>query len=110
MQKRLFVGNLPYQIDNSQLETLFSQCGQVVSANVIMDRMTGRAKGFAFVEMSTEEEAQNAIQTLNGKDLEGRAIVVNEAKPQESRDNRFQNQSNSRRYEHGSKGRQGKRW
>lgn len=88
MAKRLFVGGLPYDTTNQQLEELFSQAGKVESVNVITDRYSGRGKGFAFVEMSSEEEAQKAIQTLNGHNLNGRSIVVNEARPQEDRGNR----------------------
>ncbi|MDO8551494.1 MAG: RNA-binding protein [bacterium] len=85
MAKRLFVGNLPYETTNTQLEELFSQAGKVESVNVITDRYSGRGKGFAFVEMTTEEEAQKAIQTLNGYSLDGRNIIVNEARPSEQR-------------------------
>lgn len=85
MAKRLFVGSLPYDATNSQLEELFSQAGKVESANVITDRFTGSGKGFGFVEMATEEEAKKAIKTLNGANLGGRTIVVNEARPQEDR-------------------------
>lgn len=88
MAKRLFVGSLAYDATNSQLEELFSQVGKVESVNVITDRYTGRGKGFGFVEMSTEEEAQKAIKTLNGSELNGRTIVVNEARPQEDRSQR----------------------
>jgi RNA recognition motif-containing protein len=88
MAKRLFIGSLPYDATTSQLEELFSQAGKVESVNVITDRYTGRGKGFAFVEMATEEEAQKAIKMLNGHDLNGRAIVVNEARPQEDRSQR----------------------
>jgi cold-inducible RNA-binding protein len=85
MAKRLFVGNLPYQTTDEELKTLFAQAGVVEIVNVITDKYTGRGKGFAFVEMSTEEEAQAAIQQFNGYSLNGRAIVVNEARPQEDR-------------------------
>lgn len=88
MAKRLFVGNLAYDTTNSQLEELFSQAGKVESVNVITDRYSGQGKGFGFVEMSAEEEAQKAIQTLNGYNLGGRQIVVNEARPQENRGER----------------------
>lgn len=88
MAKRLFVGKLPYETTNNQLEELFAQAGQVVSVNLITDKYTGQSKGFAFVEMGTEEEAQKAIQTLNGYALNGRTIVVNEARPQEDRGSR----------------------
>lgn len=88
MAKRLFIGSLPYDTTQQQLEELFAQAGKVESVNVITDRYSGRGKGFAFVEMSSEEEAQKAIQTLNGYSLNGRSIVVNEARPQEDRGNR----------------------
>jgi len=86
--KRLFVGGLPYDATNSQLEELFAQAGKVESVNVIVDRYSGQGKGFGFVEMSTDEEAQKAIKTLNGANLGGRTIVVNEARPQENRNDR----------------------
>jgi RNA recognition motif-containing protein len=79
----LYVGNLSYDVDSSQLEQLFGQHGQVVSAQVINDRDTGRSKGFGFVEMSSDEEAQAAIAALNGQQHGGRALTVNEARPKE---------------------------
>lgn len=85
MGKRLFVGGLPYQVTSDQLKDLFSQVGTVVSVNVIMDKYSGQSKGFGFVEMTTEEEAQKAIDTLNGTELEGRKIAINEARPLEPR-------------------------
>jgi RNA recognition motif-containing protein len=85
MGKKLYVGNLGYDVNDADLSQLFSQHGQVESANVIMDKMTGRSKGFGFVEMSSELEAQAAIAALNGKDYSGRALTVNEAKPREER-------------------------
>ncbi len=85
MGKKLYVGNLPYDVSSSDLEQLFSQHGTVESAEVINDRMTGRSKGFGFVEMGSEQEAQTAIAALNGKDHSGRALTVNEAKPRENR-------------------------
>jgi RNA recognition motif-containing protein len=84
MGKKLYVGNLSYGISDSTLEQLFSAHGQVQSAQVIMDRDTGRSKGFGFVEMGTDEEAQAAIAAMNGKEVEGRALTVNEARPKES--------------------------
>ncbi|GIW78029.1 MAG: hypothetical protein KatS3mg104_3092 [Phycisphaerae bacterium] len=84
MGKRLYVGNLPYSVDSSQLQQLFEQHGTVASAQVVSDRETGRSKGFGFVEMSTEEEARNAINALNGQQFEGRALTVNEARPKEN--------------------------
>ncbi|MGX2040225.1 RNA recognition motif domain-containing protein [Methylocaldum sp. MU1018] len=81
MSKRLYVGNLSYSIRNNELEQLFAAYGVVESANVIMDRDTGRSKGFGFVEMSSDQEAQAAISALNGKEVEGRSLTVNEARP-----------------------------
>jgi RNA recognition motif-containing protein len=83
--KKLYVGGLPYSVSDGQLEQLFTEHGTVESARVITDRMTGRSKGFGFVEMSSEAEAEAAIESLNGTQLEGRAIVVNVAKPRENR-------------------------
>jgi len=88
MAKRLFVGSLPYSTTGQQLQELFAQAGVVESATVISDRYSGRSKGFGFVEMGSEEEAKKAIEMFNGYNLDGRAIVVNEAKPQEDRGNR----------------------
>lgn len=88
MAKRLFVGKLPYEATNNQLEELFSQAGKVQSVSLITDRATGQSKGFAFVEMETEEAAQKAIQMFQNYNLNGRTIVVNEARPQEDRANR----------------------
>jgi len=85
MGKKLYVGNLSYDVDASALETLFKSHGTVESATVISDRDTGRSKGFGFVEMSSEGEAQAAIAALNGQDHGGRALTVNEAKPKEKR-------------------------
>lgn len=88
MAKKLYVGNLTYEVTNSDLERMFQPHGQVESAQVIMDRDTGRSKGFGFVEMGTPQEAQAAIQALNGQDANGRALTVNEAKPREDRGDR----------------------
>jgi RNA recognition motif-containing protein len=87
MGKKLFVGNLPYSVNDDQLRQAFVNAGvgTVETATVIMDKFTGRSKGFGFVEMSTDEEAQNAIGKLNGTDLGGRAVVVNEARPMQER-------------------------
>jgi cold-inducible RNA-binding protein len=85
MGKKLYVGNLTYGVDDAQLEQLFAPHGTVQSAQVIMDRDTGRSKGFGFVEMGSDQEAQTAIQAMNGKEVEGRALTVNEAKPREDR-------------------------
>jgi RNA recognition motif-containing protein len=85
MGKKLYVGNLGYEVSSSELEQLFSQHGTVESAEVISDRMTGRSKGFGFVEMSSEQEAQAAIAALNGQTHGSRALTVNEARPRENR-------------------------
>jgi RNA recognition motif-containing protein len=83
--KKLYVGNLGYSVSNADLEGLLSSFGSVRSAEVISDRDTGRSKGFGFVEMGTDQEAQAAIAGLNGKEQDGRALTVNEAKPREER-------------------------
>jgi len=85
MATKLFVGSLSYNVDDTQLRDFFATVGEVVSANVITDRDSGRSKGFGFVEMSSDDEAKEAIKQLNGKDLDGRSIIVNEAKPREER-------------------------
>ncbi|HET7099393.1 MAG TPA: RNA-binding protein [Patescibacteria group bacterium] len=84
--KRLFVAGLPFETTEAELKDLFSKVGVVVSASIIIDKFSGRSKGFGFVEMTTDEEAQNAIKTLNETDFGGRRLVVAEAKPQEKRD------------------------
>lgn len=88
MGKKLYVGNLSYSATDQSLIDTFSQCGTVDSAKIIMDRDTGRSKGFGFVEMSTEAEAANAISKFNGATADGRAMTVNEAKPMAPRENR----------------------
>jgi RNA recognition motif-containing protein len=85
MNKKLYVGGLPYSVTEDKLQEIFSAHGTVDSARVITDRFTGRSRGFGFVEMSSEEEAQTAIDSLNGSDLDGRSLTVNEARPQENR-------------------------
>src|ERR1700683_555401 len=85
MGKKLYVGNLSYQVDSSELEQLFGQYGQVASAQIINDRETGRSKGFGFVEMANDAEADAAITALNGQQHSGRALTVNEARPREER-------------------------
>lgn len=85
MATKLFIGSLAWATNDDSLKDLFSTVGTVVSASVIMDRETNRSKGFGFVEMSSDEEAKAAVEQLNGKDLDGRAIVVNEARPREER-------------------------
>ena len=81
MSRKLYVGNLPFTTDETQLQELFAHAGNVESVSVVRDRETGRARGFAFVEMSSDEEAQQAISQLNSHQLEGRALTVNEARP-----------------------------
>jgi RNA recognition motif-containing protein len=85
MGKKLYVGNLPYTVDSSELEQMFTPYGAVTSAQIITDRETGRSKGFGFVEMANDNEAQAAIDALNGQDNGGRPLTVNEAKPREDR-------------------------
>ena len=85
MGNKLYVGNLPYSVRDNDLQQLFAQHGNVSSAKVMMERDTGRSKGFGFVEMGSDAEAQAAIAGLNGKDMGGRALVVNEARPLEAR-------------------------
>ena len=85
MGRRLYVGNLSYDVSSSDLEQMLAAHGTVESAEVISDRMSGRSKGFGFVEMASDDEAQAAITALNGQDHGGRALTVNEAKPREAR-------------------------
>ena len=84
MGRKLYVGNLPYEVGETELQELFAQAGSVESVNVMRDQATGRARGFAFVEMSTDDEAQNAITALNGTQVGGRSLTVNEARPREA--------------------------
>jgi RNA recognition motif-containing protein len=88
MNSKLFVGNLSFNTTEIELQDLFASCGSVADVNLITDRMSGRSKGFAFVTMGTPEEAQNAINSLNGKDVNGRAMNVSEARPREERPDR----------------------
>src|SRR5688500_4783234 len=85
MAKKLYVGNLSYDTTSDSLKDAFSKAGTVESCQIIMDKMSGRSKGFGFVEMSTDEEATAAIDMWNGKELDGRALTVNEARPMEPR-------------------------
>ena len=85
MANKLYVGNLPYSMTNEEMQQTFSQAGAVVEAVVMMDRDTGRSRGFGFVTMASQEDANKAIEMFNGKDMGGRAIVVNEARPREER-------------------------
>lgn len=88
MSTKLFVGSLSYSVNDDQLKDAFAAAGTVVSAKVIIDRETGRSKGFGFVEMSSDEEAKAAVDMVNGKEIEGRAVAVSEARPQENRERR----------------------
>ncbi len=88
MATNLFVGNLPYNMDSAKLEELFAQAGNVASAKVIADKYSGRSRGFGFVEMASDAEAKKAVEMFNGKDVDGRALVVNEARPREDRPQR----------------------
>lgn len=85
MNKKLYVGGLPFSVTDSQLKTLFDSHGTVESAKVITDRYTDQSRGFGFVEMSSQQEAEQAIKALNGTELEGRTLKVNESKPRENR-------------------------
>lgn len=97
MSRKLFVGNLPYEIGESELQELFSHVGAVESVNVIHDQTTGRPRGFAFVEMSTEEGARTAIHDLNRSEVGGRSLTVNEARPKAARRSGFGGASSRRR-------------
>jgi RNA recognition motif-containing protein len=85
MGKKLYVGNLSYNVNNGELEQMFAPHGTVESASIITDRDTGRSKGFGFVEMGTDQQAQSAIDALHGKEIGGRSLTVNEARPREDR-------------------------
>lgn len=89
MSNKIYVGNLSFNIAENSLRDVFTKFGQVASCKLITDRDTGRSKGFAFVEMETIQQAQDAISSLNGSDLDGRSMKVNEAKPQEKRERSF---------------------
>ncbi|MEX0622039.1 MAG: RNA-binding protein [Candidatus Woykebacteria bacterium] len=97
MAKRLFVGSLAYEVTQDQLEELFSSVGAVESVNLITDKFSGNSKGFGFVEMASDEDAQKAVEQLNGKELSGRTIVVNEARPREERPGGFNQRGPDRR-------------
>ena len=88
MAAKLYVGGLPYSTTEDSLKQAFSQAGTVASATIVMDKFTGRSRGFAFVEMASDAEAQSAISMFHGKDFEGRTLTVNEARPMEPRGNR----------------------
>ena len=85
MAMKLYVGNLNYQTQDNELREHFAQYGEVISANVVTDRDTGRSRGFGFVEMSSDEDAQKAMAALNGQELDGRSLKVNESRPREDR-------------------------
>lgn len=89
MAEKLYVGNIPHSLNDNELQDLFASYGTVVSAHVIIDRETGRSKGFGFVELSNKDEAQAAISALNGSEVGGRVLTVNEARPQTERRPRF---------------------
>lgn len=113
MTNKLFVGSLPYSLTDQELQDHFAQAGSVLSAKVITDRDTGQGKGFGFVEMSTSEEAQNAITKLHNSSLGGRTIVVSEARPQEKREDRSfgsRDHRNQRGSNKGSYNSNKKRW
>ncbi|HPR08974.1 RNA-binding protein [Candidatus Saccharibacteria bacterium] len=97
MATKLFVGSLPWAVDDTQLEQLFADFGQVLSAKVIVDRDSNRSKGYGFVEFENDDEAKAAVEKLNGTEVQGRAIVVNEARPREERPRRDFG-GNDRRY------------
>ena len=83
MQKKLFVGGLPYSTQQDEIQSMFAQCGEVVSATIVRDRFTNQSRGFGFVEMATEDQAAEAIKRFNGTQLGGRTIIVNESRPKE---------------------------
>ena len=108
MAKKLYVGNLSYSTTDASLKDAFAQFGMVSEANVIMDRMTGRSKGFGFVKFENDAEADAAIAGMNGKDVEGRQLTVNEARPMEPRTDRAPRGGNSGGYGAGDRG--GRNW
>ena len=116
MQKKLFVGGLSYHTEVDEVRDLFAQAGEVVSANIIRDRITNQSRGFGFVEMATEAQASDAMSRFNGREFAGRNLVVNESKPQEKRNysNNDRNVSNNDRNDsnndRGSNAHQGRRW
>ncbi|HON55516.1 MAG TPA: RNA-binding protein [bacterium] len=98
MNSKLYVGNLNWQVTDDQLQSLFSQYGEVVSAKVITDRSTSKSRGFAFVEFANEEASEKAISELNGKEWEGRMLKINKARPQQERSNRGDRSKFRRKY------------
>jgi RNA recognition motif-containing protein len=99
MNRKLYVGNLPFEVGEADLQELFGRAGEVESVNVVRDQATGRARGFAFVEMSTDAGAQKAIAELNATDLRGRSLTVNEARPKPARSEGFGGDRSHRRSE-----------
>ena len=99
MEKRLFVGNLPFSPTETELNEMFAQSGTVESVRLITDRSSGQSKGFGYVEMATEADAENAIRSWSGTRLEGRSIMVTEAKPQEPRQSGFAGRKNHHRFD-----------
>lgn len=89
MNKKLYVGSLPYTVTEDQIREIFSEFGSLESIRIITDKFTGQSRGFAFVEMATEEEAQKAIEGVNGREMDGRTLVVNEARPEQQRERSF---------------------
>lgn len=110
MGRKLYVGNLPYSVTEESLKDKFAQFGQVESVNLIIDRDTGRSKGFGFVEMSSDAEAQAVIKALDGTDYEGRPLRINEAKPQEKRSGGGFGGGGGRGGRGGDRGDRGGRW
>jgi len=99
MEKKLYVGSLSYNTSEDGLKDLFSQAGKVLSVNIITDKISGRSKGFGFVEMASEDEAKKAIEMFNGKDLDGRSIIVDEARPMRKRRfNKFSQRGFGKKY------------
>jgi len=110
MAKKLYVGGLPYSTTDAELKDAFAQAGSVASAVIIIDKMSGRSKGFGFVEMSSDEEAQKAIEAMNGKDFGGRTLTVNEARPMEERPRRDFRGGGNDRGGYGGGDRGGRSW
>jgi RNA recognition motif-containing protein len=111
MGKKLYVGNLPYSVDDAGLAALFAQAGTVENANIARDMTTGRARGFGFVEMATDDEARRAIEQLNNSQIEGRTLVVNEARSRVDRGgfDRGRGRGGARRHDGGGRGAHGSR-
>jgi len=107
MGKKLYVGNLPYSVTEGYLSDMFGQIGTVESAKLITDRESGRSKGFGFVEMASDEDAEKAISEFNGKDIEGRALTVNEARPMAPRNGGFGGGGGGRSHHGGGRGGRG---